>query len=225
MLRSARYLNLLILGAIVVSGPVAAQATEKTTPRDVVLQALEVNPEVQAQWQAFRAASFDVGTARASYMPSLDVTAGTGRQSRSFDGRGGYDIHRAEISLTQMLFDGFATQGEVARLDSARQVRFFELLSTVDSLAQQSIEALEDVVRYRQLLALAQENYQQHLDVQGQINDRVSQGVGRRADLDQVDGRVALAESNLLTEASNLHDVTARYLRLVGQLPTENMVP
>jgi adhesin transport system outer membrane protein len=36
---------------------------------------------------------------------------------------------------------------------------------------------------------------------------------------------LALAESNLMTEASNLHDVTARYQRIVGELPPQNMSP
>lgn len=195
----------------------------ETVAREVTLEALQTNPEVQAQWQAFKAADYDMRGARGGYLPSLDVTAGTGRQSRDFDGRGTYDTNRAEVSLTQMLFDGFATRGEVLRLDGARQVRFFELLGSIDSVSQAAIEAQEDVVRYRQLVELARENYQQHLSVQRQIDDRVSQGVGRRADLDQVQGRVALAESNLLTEASNLHDVTARYLRIVGQLPPEGI--
>jgi adhesin transport system outer membrane protein len=42
-------------------------------------------------------------------------------------------------------------------------------------------------------------------------------------DLEQVAGRLALAETNLLTEASNLHDVSARYLRIVGLLPPETL--
>lgn len=224
MLCSIRLAGLLalLLAAFSTHAQEASSATASTTAREVALQALQSNPEVQAQWQAFKASDYDMHTARAGYLPSLDLTAGTGRQSREFDGRGTYDTNRAEISLTQMLFDGFATRGEVERLDSARRVRFLELLSRIDGVTEDAIEALEDVMRYRQLVALARENYQQHLSVQRQIDDRVAQGVGRRADLDQVEGRVALAEANLLTEAANLHDVTARYLRIVGELPPEN---
>lgn len=196
-----------------------------TSSRDVVLRALEYNPEVQAAWNTYQAATHNVGTARGQYLPSVDLTASTGKQRRDFDDRDDYDINSAEISLTQMLFDGFRVSGEVSRLDSARQVRYLELLDTVDNLALESFEVAENLVRYRKLLKLARSNYQEHLDVQGQIGDRVDQGVGRRADLDQVDGRVALAESNLLTEAANLHDVTAKYLRLVGDLPPERLVP
>jgi adhesin transport system outer membrane protein len=193
--------------------------------REVVLKTLETNPQVQAAWHTYQAAEHNVGTARGGYLPSVDLTASTGKQKRDYDGRGNYDINRAEISLTQMLFDGFRTSGEVSRLEGAQQVRYLELLGTVDDVALESFEVAENLVRYRKMLQLARANYQEHLEVQSQISDRVDQGVGRRADLDQVEGRVALAESNLLIEAANLHDVTAKYLRIVGELPPERLVP
>ena len=44
--------------------------------------------------------------------------------------------------------------------------------------------------------------------------------MGRGVDAEQANARLALAESNLTTEQANLHDVSARYLRIVGDLPT-----
>jgi len=70
------------------------------------------------------------------------------------------------------------------------------------------------VLRYRELSTLAQENFAQHEQVFNQIQQRVQAGVGRRVDLEQAGGRLALAQSNLLTDASNLHDVSARYSAL-----------
>jgi outer membrane protein, adhesin transport system len=52
-----------------------------------------------------------------------------------------------------------------------------------------------------------------------QIESRFKAGVGRGVDLEQAGARLALAESNLSTEVANLHDVTSRYLRIVGELP------
>ncbi|WP_084005037.1 TolC family outer membrane protein [Gilvimarinus polysaccharolyticus] len=204
---------------------IAGVAAEAITSRDVVLKALDYNPEVQAAWHTYQAAIHDVGTARGGYLPSIDLVGSTGKQRRDYDDRDDYDINQLELSLTQMLFDGFRVAGQVNHLEGARQVRYLELLDAVDNLALESFVVAEDLVRYRTLLKLARANYQEHLNVQSQIGDRVDQGVGRRADLDQVDGRVALAESNLLVEAANLHDVTAKYLRIVGDLPPASLVP
>jgi len=51
----------------------------------------------------------------------------------------------------------------------------------------------------------------------------VTAGVARKVDLEQAGGRLALAEANLLTEMTNLHDVTARMQRLYGDLPPDTL--
>ena len=47
--------------------------------------------------------------------------------------------------------------------------------------------------------------------------------MGRGVDLEQAGARVALAESNLTTEVANLHDVTQRYQRIVGNAPARDL--
>lgn len=198
---------------------------EGGTLKETVLEAIEHNPDVQASWHVFQAAGHEVRVARSGYLPSVDLSATAGKTQRDYDGRDAYTTNQAQISLTQGLFEGFRTAGEVERFDSARLVRYYELLNTVEVTALEAVKAYEDVKRNRALVALARDNYAKHREVFGQIEERVTSGVGRRVDLEQVGGRLALAESNLLTEASNLHDVTARYLRVVGQLPADDLAP
>lgn len=190
---------------------------------DAAVQAIESNPDVQAAWHTFKAATYQVGEARSGYMPSVDVAASTGRNYRDFDGQGRYTNSQGQVSLTQSLFEGFRTLGQVEHLEGARLVRYYELLDSVETTAFEAVRAYEDVSRERQLLSSARDNYAKHQEVYAQIEERVTSGVGRKVDLEQVAGRLALAETNLLTEASNLHDVTARYLRVVGQLPASDL--
>jgi len=225
----------LALGASLVVLPLASTVAEplpsglaapgSTDLRQVVQQAILTNPEVQAAWSGLRAAGNDIGVARGNYLPSVDVSAGVGRERREMDDRGSYDISYAELTVTQMLWDGLATASEVERLDRAELVRYYELLGASEEIALDATRAYIDVQRYRELVRLAQDNYREHLQVRNQIEARVASGTGRRVDLEQISGRLALAESNLMTEASNLHDVTARYQRIVGDLPTENLAP
>jgi adhesin transport system outer membrane protein len=195
------------------------------TVKSAVLQAIETNPDVQVRFHAFRASAYEVSTARSGYLPSVDLSASVGKANRDYDGRGAYNSNQAEISLTQMLFDGFRTSAQVNHFDSARHVRYYELLNSVEVVALAAVQAYENVARSRELVTLARENYAKHRQVLEQIEERVESGVGRRVDLEQVAGRLALAESNLLTEASNLHDATARYLRVVGDLPAPELIP
>lgn len=203
----------------------ASSLQEAGSLKATVLEAIEHNPDVQASWHVFQASKHDVRVARAGYLPSVDLSATAGKAKRDYDGRDAYTSNQAQISLTQSLFEGFRTSGEVERFDSARLVRYYELLNTLEITALDAVKAYENVKSNRALVALARDNYAKHREVFTQIEERVISGVGRRVDLEQVGGRLALAESNLLIEASNLHDVTARYLRVVGKLPAEDLAP
>lgn len=202
---------------------IAAHAEPATNVHDAALQAIESNPDVQANWHAFKAAVHQVGEAKAGYLPSVDLAASTGRTKRDFDGRDSYTSAQGQVSLTQSLFEGFRTVGQVEHFEGARLVRYYELLNGIEATAFEAVRAYEDVSRERALLSSARDNYAKHQEVFSQIEERVLSGVGRKVDLEQVAGRLALAETNLLTEASNLHDVTARYLRIVGSLPATDL--
>ncbi|SFH68077.1 TolC family outer membrane protein [Modicisalibacter xianhensis] len=203
----------------------AQEAAGIDTLRGAVQRAMTQNPQVQASWHGFQAAMDEVDIARGQYLPSLDVSAGMGREYREDDDRGSYDADFAEVTLTQMLWDGFETANEVERLDQAKLVSYYELMSTSNDVALEVTQAYQDVLRYRDLVMLARDNYAKHLEVYRQIEQRTQSGAGRGVDLEQISGRLALAESNLLTEAANLHDVSARFQRLVGELPPDELAP
>jgi adhesin transport system outer membrane protein len=99
------------------------------------------------------------------------------------------------------------------------------LLADIERITYATFEAYQDVAKQRELVKLAEQNLQAHKLVLQQVQRAVDAGVGRQADLDQINGRVALAESNKSTERANLHDVSARYLRIVGTQPPANMTP
>ncbi len=203
------------------SGAVFAQ---QATLNTAVQQAVLSNPEVLQKWHAYQAAGNEREVAAGGYLPRVDLSAGIGRENRDDPiMRRDFTRHGATLSLTQMLYDGFATRSEVRRLDHARQVRLFELVDASETAALEASRAYLDVLRYRKLVALAEENYVRHRAVYEQIQKKAQAGVARRVDLEQAAGRLALAEANLLTETSNLHDVSARYQRLVGEMPAKDM--
>jgi len=102
-------------------------------------------------------------------------------------------------------------------------VRFYELQSAMQSTTLEFMRSYIDTLRYRQLSEYAKTNYVVHKQLYDRIKERVDAGVARKVDLEQASGRLALAESNLLTESTNLHDVTARIQRLMGELPPQTL--
>ncbi len=203
----------------------AAQGASAITLKDAAQEAVLKNPEVVAKWHAYKAATEEIGVAEGARLPKIDATAGVGRETKETPvaDYGSYSRRGLGVFVNQMLFDGYATRSEIKRLSYAQRVRYYEMLDASEATALEAARAYLDVLRYRELHKLAQENYVKHRQVFEQIQDRVKSGVGRRVDLETASGRLALAESNLLTEASNLHDVSARYQRIVGSVPPDVM--
>ena len=216
-----------LLGAIL-SLVVFADEPQEVQPDnllDIVRETLDTNPEVQVRLEAFWASTHDEREAFGGYLPSIDTNASLGLGDRDFDGRSAYSRNLAEISLTQMLFDGFKVRSAVARTKHTSQARYYELLDEAETKAMESSETYLSVLRHRELVKLAQQNVANHQRVRRHVSDRASRGVSNQADLKQIEGRLSLARSNLLTEIANLHSVTARFQRLVGRFPADELEP
>ncbi len=189
-----------------------------------VLKAITANPEVTSRFNAYQASQDEGRVASGAYYPRLDLNAEVGKTRDTITGRvpsESQSLGRTGVSLTatQLLWDGLATSGEVERLGHARLTRYFEFVDASEQTALETTRANFDVVRYRRLVKLAEDNYVQHKYVSTQVESRARAGVARGVDLEQVGARLALADSNLTTERANLHDVSQRYLRLVGDAP------
>ncbi len=212
--------------ALVFPAPAFAQATGKPlTLKEAAQNAVLNNPEVLARWHTIKAADGERDVGAGALLPKVDLAAGSGAERRSTPTTIGtrFDRNSASLTITQLLYDGFATRNDVKRLDHARLVRLFEFFDTSESVALEAVKAYYDVLRYRELLRLAEDNFVQHRSVFDQTERRVKAKVARAVDLEQISARLAMAEANLLTETSNLHDTTARFQRIVGLMPTQDM--
>jgi len=123
------------------------------------------------------------------------------------------------LTLTQMLFDGMLTPSEVKRLGFTKLNRYYDLLQASEATALATVQAYTDVVRYRELVQIGTDNYVEHKQSALQLEEGAKAGIRRGADVEQANGRLALAEANLVVELTNLHHASARYLNLVGELP------
>lgn len=194
-----------------------------------VQKAITNNPDVTTRLNALRAATNELDVGRGGYLPTLDLSANAGRDNNRNTGRKpeGLSQTRTGIALTanQVLWDGLATRKEVERLGHARVTRYFEFLSSTEDTALEAARAYLDVLRYRKLVELAEDNYVQHKYAFDQLQSKFKAGVGRGVDTEQANARLALADSNLTTEIANLHDVSARFLRVVGEAPAAQLAP
>lgn len=203
------------------------QAQDINTLEQAVREAMNNNPEIKANWHEFEAARHEQKVAQGEYYPSVDIEAQSGNtdSENPIFLNDKYRSTTARVAITQNLYNGGATWNKVRKLSQQKYARYFELRDISESLTLEVVTAYLDVIRYRELLKLSEDNYIEHRLIYNDIEQRVQAGVGRSVDLEQAKARLALAESNLLTEATNLHDVSRRYIRLLGENPAEELKP
>ena len=192
--------------------------------KQLVEKVVSSNPEVQAKYHNYLGAGFEQDVVKGGYLPKVDITSSYRRQENIDNGRSkvsglAVPTWNNELVLRQMIFDGMATPNEINRLGHAQRVRYYELQAAMQNTTLEFMRSYIDTLRYTQLADYAKSNYVTHKQLFDKIKERVEAGVARRVDLEQATGRLALAEANLLTEATNLHDETARMQRLLGELP------
>jgi len=196
---------------------------------DSVSAALASNPELGVVQADRLAVDQELRQARAGYLPSVDarVAAGPeytddeGTRNRPTDGDGSISLFRreAQLSLSQMLFDGFATQSEVARQRARVDSAAYRVSETSEFVALDAIEAHLDVLRNIEILALNEGNVEQHRKYLSQVIQLERGGRTDIADVRQAESRLARTEENLAVAIGNLADARAAYIRVVGAPP------
>ncbi|MFC1844679.1 TolC family outer membrane protein [Thermodesulfobacteriota bacterium] len=215
-----RYTGLMFFG-VLIWGVGNLQAE---TLQDAVYYMLQTNPEIRAQSFNRLARNDEVTQARSGYWPTVDVSYSTGF----------LEVYHPEpsnntwpdstiLSLRQNVFQGFATQYEVERQKARVNSQAYLLQGTSENIALETAKVYLNVLRQLEILDLAKENVTIHQRIYDQIKLRSESGLDRKADLDQVLARLALAESQVVVTQANVADAKTDYQFSVGRMP-ENLI-
>ncbi|MBN3142381.1 TolC family outer membrane protein [Pectobacterium brasiliense] len=205
-------------------------ATHAETIQEAIKSTLYTHPEVSAAINSRFSAEHDLRAAKGGYLPSITLSAGVGREETDSPSTRASTNKRVELSrqessinLSQTVFDGFATSSEVGRQRATVNSRAYKVLNTSEATALDTVQVYLSVLQRQEFVRLAEANLASHERIYDQIRLRSEQGVGRLADLDQAEARLAQARNNVLTEQTNLDDAKINYMSIVGKVP-ENLV-
>jgi adhesin transport system outer membrane protein len=211
--------------SILFSVPAFAQNGTMTI-KDSVVAAVKQHPQIKSLLNNRDAVAKAQLSALGRFFPSLDLGGSYGTQQYSSANTRANRTEKhwrnateASATLTQNLFDGFDRwhdyKREGFRLTSAEG----RLLDNVETVGLDAVRSHIDVVRLRKLVGLAEENIAAHQRLLDSITERVEGGAGNRADEMQAKGRVARAETTLVTYTGELRTAEADYTRTVGAAP------
>ena len=193
---------------------------------DVVRYAVLNHPAIKQSVAVKHGSEFAVDEEYAGYLPSVDLSAQAGwehtdspgtRAAGRKHGRGLWNS-RSGLAVDQPLFTGFQT---VERVAAARHtvVGNTRLISAnAEDIAVGAVQSYLDVQRNREFVRIAEKNVQVHLDILDKVKKRAAR-IGVRSDVDQADGRVALANALLEERRQGLRDSESQFQNFVGLFP------
>ena len=215
--------NLLTLSASILSvSLIVSQPLLAKTLTEAVDTTIKSNPTILAETNRSLSVDQTIDQARSGYYPKVDLNLGTGyERSDNSSTRPDHNkpLHRdeAEITATQMLYDGFATKNSVDQTSSLAESAGYSVSDIVETTSLRAIQVYLNILRSQKLLSLTEDNLENHERIFSQIKLRADSGVGNKVDVAQATGRVALSQSNLLANQGNLSDAQANYISIIGE--------
>ncbi|MBO6837504.1 MAG: TolC family outer membrane protein [Alphaproteobacteria bacterium] len=218
----------------------AAMTLAVTTPAqaislaEAVRSALQTNPDIGIVAENKRAVEYELDQARGQYYPVVDYTGSAGyeatRDGTSFargeaEGSFGMPTYSSSLTLTQMIFDGRATDADVARQESRVVSATRRVRETSEFIGLDAIEAYMESLRQRELAAIAEDNVRQHELTLELVETKAAGGAATTADVQQAESRLAAAQATLTEAEARLRDADATYVRVIGESPKELVRP
>jgi outer membrane protein, adhesin transport system len=203
------------------------------TLEEAIKYVLQTNPDIRAAAYNRLARDQEVNQAKGGYLPTLDSSITYGKEivkdatPHLESDRVTTEPKSTVLSLRHNVFHFGTTQSEVRRQESRVQSQAYLLQGTSENVALQASRVYLNLLRNIELYELAKENLLNHERIADQMKLRSTSGVDRKADLDQVMGRLALAQSNLVVTKANITDGKTDYHAVIGRFPEDlaNVAP
>jgi adhesin transport system outer membrane protein len=233
-MRSSYFVSGLLTSAIVVSlGTITpARAGDSFTIFDAIKQAARTNPGVEEASANKRATEAELRQNQATLLPQVKLEARTGYEKFNqhiVPAPLGNDktLHGGDASIVvrQLLFDGFASINQIWRQAARVDAGAARVLERTELIALDAAEAYISVVRYKRLVALAEQNLATHRQVGSNIQARFKGGRSGDGDLQLANERIAAAESTLHEFREALDEARAKYRKVVGLEPYNLRTP
>jgi adhesin transport system outer membrane protein len=215
----------MVLSFVVLTGTNTLAQDTSVKLADTVTTALEYSPRLQVLQANQDAVGFERDRAYGGYLPQVDVAFGYGAEAHNDtitrannNEHNFYDRLEGSIRLSQLVYDGKETRSLVEIEDAKMVSAGYRTFDNAEAIALDSIIAHMEVYRQRELIVLAEENVNDHLEILAKLEERQEGGAGSIADVDQTKARLARANASLAEIQAKLKSAEANYQRFVGKL-------
>lgn len=201
--------------------PAAATSLEEEM-RDLV----ENHPQILSRKKAISGADEGIRGARSGYLPTAKVSADQGYEyidspdRRLTQGKPFSDKrHTASMTVTQKIFDGFATDSLVDAAKVTRSIADSDLRSTRQSTLLEGAIAYLEILRQTRLVALGRENERKVSEQLNLEDERVQKGSGIASDVLAAKQRLQIAKEHRVKFEGDFQTAIAKYTQVFGHAP------
>jgi len=205
-------------GVVMPVGHTVAPSSGLTIPQ-ALLHVINKNPEIRQRIENYRAVEQDRTIAFSGHLPVVDVQAGIGnmRYNDSSVASGDDWTHtEAFIRARQNIFHGFGIQNDVLQQDKRLLSAKYAIMEKVSQLGLEMVDTFLAILKAKKILKLSIENHNVHKEYYSKIKEVTTSGAGSQGDMDQISGRMALSQSNVIVAQNNLLDAETNFLRIYG---------
>lgn len=188
------------------------------TIEEMLQEVVRTDPEIRENLHNYNSIIEELKMSKSGYLPSVDVHGKYGairnHQDKTTD-----DYARGELAvkLTQNIFNGFGTQTAIRRDSQRAKAAYNKYIEIAQQKLYNAIEAYINVLKYYEILNITKENVKVHKETLLRIKRRFDQGFSTLGEVERVEGRLALAHSNLISNTNNLYDAKIKFHKSLGR--------
>lgn len=189
---------------------------------------VQYHPQIEAGRKSIGSADEGINESRSGYYPSVSVDGAVGpsqidnptTRGRKADNSPQVRTKKtAGLTITQNLFDGFATSSGVKTARLNKEIADISLENTLQNVVFEGINSYIDVLRQKRLVELSQASEDTILVQLNLEDERVQRGSGIAVDVLQAKSRLQIAKERRVNFEGALEDAVSRYQQVFNEAP------
>lgn len=197
-------------------------AAEVVSLQEVIEDVTRTNPLILESIRTYQSVLAERSIAKSGYYPVVGTKISSGPEQTDGVESSGVEQNLiatdASIYVRQNLFNGGETTAFVDETEARIRSAAYDVLSTANNVYLDTAEAYINVVKTRDLLAVAEQNALTQEKIMRQVREKTEAGFNRVSELYNSESRLALSKGSFISRQQDLNQALVVFHRRFGRL-------
>ena len=194
--------------------------------RKAVVEVINTNPQLKEELRNYRAFQQNLNIVESEYYPTIDIQAsyGINRSAGFIDDiniskDNSYNNYKTSLTLTQNLFNGFATTNKIDYEEARILVAGYRYIEKSNEIAFAMVKSYLEVLHFDELLKIAVKDVQLNEITYQKIEELFESNMITLSEIKKIESTLFRSKSNLVVQLAKARDAKFRYRRVAGKMP------